>query len=146
MPDINSVSSGVRCLLCRNNGVSKLLDLGMQPICNRFLTAPSDDEYLHGMVFGFCQDCGVVQLIDPVPANELMPRVDWISYNEPEAHLDQLAKDIRELPGITEDSTICGITFKDDSLLARMEGLGILNTWRIDPSQDLAITQAGVGV
>jgi len=98
------------------------------------------------MVFGFCQDCGVVQLIDPVPAKELMPRVDWISYNEPEAHLDQLATDIRNLPGITADSTACGITFKDDSLLARMERLGVNNTWRIDPSRDLAITQAGVGV
>ena len=145
MRDISSVISGGRCLLCSNNRVSQLLDLGMQPICNRFLTAPSDDEYLHGMVFGFCKDCGVVQLIDPVPANELMPRVDWISYNEPEAHLDQLARDVRDLTGITDNSTICGITFKDDSLLARMEGLGS-NTWRIDPSQDLAITEAGVGV
>ena len=122
------------------------MDLGAQPICNRFLNAPSDNEYLHDMVFGFCQDCGVVQLIDPVPAKELMPRVDWISYNEPEAHLDQLATDIRNLPGITADSTACGITFKDDSLLARMERLGVNNTWRIDPSRDLAITQAGVGV
>jgi len=120
--------------------------LGPQPICNRFLASPSEDEFLHGMVMGFCKDCGLVQLIDPVPAKELMPRVDWISYNEPEAHLDDLAQKIRELPGITADSTICGVSFKDDSLLGRMEGMGIGQTWRIDPAKDLGITEAGVGV
>lgn len=146
MCNISSVTLVNDCLLCRSNSVIQLLDLGLQPICNRFLTASADDEYLHAMVFGFCQDCGMVQIIDPVPAVELMPRVDWISYNEPEAHLDLIAKNIRELSGITENSTIYGITFKDDSLLARMERLGVLSTWRIDPSQDLAITQSGVGV
>lgn len=138
------------CHLCRRKGVTALLNLGMQPICNRFLDAPlgvlSGDEFLHPMVFGLCEACALVQIINPVPAEELVPLVDWITYNEPEAHLDRLAQIIRDLPGITSESTICGISFKDDSTLARLEGLGIKHTWRIEPERDLAIGESGAGV
>ena len=134
------------CHLCRNNTVTELLDLGMQPICNRFPVAPSDDEFLHPMRLGQCGDCGAIQLINPVPADELMPRVDWITYNEPEGHLDDLAEIIRNLPGITSESTVCGISFKDDSTLARLEKLRIGQTWRVEPETDLDIDEVGAGV
>lgn len=139
-------SATTACHLCRNEGVTELLDLGAQPICNRFLVAPSDNEFLHPMVIGLCEACGLVQIINPVPAEELMPRVDWITYNEPEARLDRLAQTLRDLPGITSDTTICGISFKDDSTLARLEGLGIKRTWRMEPERDLAIGETGAGV
>lgn len=140
------ISTTTACHLCKSKGVTELLDLGPQPICNRFLTAPSDDEFLHPMAIGLCEACALVQIINPVPAEELMPQVDWITYNEPEGHLDRLAQTIRDLPGINGDAAICGISFKDDSLLARLEGLGIKYTWRLEPERDLAISDTGVGV
>jgi len=146
MRGIGSLISSTKCHLCSGGAVSELLDLGLQPICNRFLTNPSDDEFLYPMVMGFCSDCGMAQIINPVPAEELAPQVDWISYNEPEAHLDNLAQIIRDLPGISDDSVVCGISFKDDSLLTRLEGLGVQRTWRVEPGSDLAIDRAGVGV
>lgn len=135
----------IPCYICQSASVSQLLDLGPQPICNRFLLDPKDDEYTHPMVVGQCQACGLIQISDPVPAAEVLPRHQWITYMEPEEHLDQLAEVIAALPGLTSASRICGVTYKDDSLVARMEDRGFKNAWRIGQERDLGITEPGAG-
>lgn len=134
------------CLLCRASQVVQLIDFGPQPVCNRFPVSPDAEEALFPMRIGQCGACGVVQMIAPVPAAELKPRVNWITYNEPEGHLDRLADVIAALPGLTPDSVMCGVSFKDDSLLRRMRERGYPRTWRMEPQSDLGITEAGVGV
>jgi len=135
-----------RCHLCREKGLRELLDLGMQAICNRFLTDPGNKEYTHPMIIAQCNACGVVQIKSPVPASELLPHYDWITYNEPEGHLDDLTETILALPGLTSESTICGVSFKDDSMLARFKKRGFQHTWRIKPETDLGITDKKAGV
>lgn len=134
------------CHLCETESVTELLDLGMQPICNRFLADPEDEEYTHPMTIGQCNVCGLVQIINPVPACELLPWYEWITYNEPEGHLDDLSDIIRNLPGVTGESTVCGISFKDDSSLTRLEQQGFKHAWRIDPKDDLGISNPRAGV
>lgn len=134
------------CLLCRAESVAQLLDLGLQPICNRFLAAPDAEEAVFPIRLGQCGACGLVQTIVPVPAAELKPRCDWITYNEPEGHLDRLADVIAALPGLAKDSVICGISFKDDSLLRRLRDRGYPRTRRLDPQCDLEIAEPGAGV
>lgn len=114
------------------------------PICNRFLKEPSANEFTHPLQAGQCQKCGLVQLVDPVPAEELVPAVDWITYNEPEKHLDKVAEMLAGLPGLAPGATFAGISFKDDTLLARMERRGF-GTWRIDLREDLGVTRNGCG-
>jgi len=118
----------------------------MQPICNRYLTYPTEEEYTHSMEIGQCKVCGLIQISNPIPVVELVPRYDWISYNEPESHLDNLVERISGLPGITNDSQICGISFKDDSLLLRLKERGYKHIWRIDPEIDLGIIDHWAGV
>ena len=134
------------CHLCKLVSVAEVLDLGMQPISNRFLSDPDEDEYEYPMVIGQCNSCGLVQISDPVSVKEVLPRYDWITYNEPEDHLDTLVEIIAQLPGITLESTFCGVSFKDDSTLSRLERLGFEHTWRIDPKADLEINFSGAGV
>lgn len=134
------------CFLCKRDQVRTLLDFGPQPICNRFPTSPDEKEALFPMRIGQCQACGTVQSTAPLPAAELKPFYDWITYNEPEGHLDRLADDIAALPGLTKESTICGISFKDDSLLRRLRERCYPRTWRLDPATDLGISEAGIGV
>ncbi len=134
------------CHLCRTAGVSQILDCGLQPISNRFLASPAEAEFMHRIVMGQCEACGLVQLTDPPPAEELRPRHEWITYNEPEGHLDQLVDRLAELPGLSRDSTICGVSFKDDSTLRRMKERGFHRVWRIDPEGDLGIKEPGAGV
>lgn len=134
------------CYLCRSANVTNLLDCGMQPISNRFLASPSEEEFTHPIVMGQCEACGLVQLIKPPPASELRPRHAWVAYNEPEQHLDQLAELVSNFPGLSSESSICGVSFKDDSLLERLKKKGFQHTWRIDPERDLGIGDPGAGV
>lgn len=134
------------CHLCAADKVTRFLDCRMQPVCNRFLASPTEDEFKHPMIMGQCEACGLVQIINPVPARELLPQYDWITYNEPEGHLDELAEIVGNLPGLTRESAICGISFKDDSTLRRLKQRGFERTWRIDPAADLGIGDRAAGV
>lgn len=134
------------CRLCQKNAVTVLLDFGEQPVCNRFLHDPNESEYTHPLAIGQCETCGVIQLVDPPPAEELKPRFDWITYREPEPHLDRVADMIRALPGVTEKSIIGGISYKEDTTLRRLEARGLKNTWRLDPKTDLGIDDPCAGI
>ncbi len=47
---------------------------------------------------------------------------------------------------MTKDSVVCGVSFKDDSLLRRLGQRGYQNTRRVDPERDLGILATGAGV
>ena len=70
---------------------------------------------------------------------KLVPKYEWITYNEPERHLDSLSKVISKLPGINKNSRICGVSYKEDTLLERLKKKGFKNTWRMNPRNDLKI-------
>ena len=133
-----------RCQVCRAEQVKVLVDFGPQPLCNRFKTVPHEEDFRHPLILGQCQRCGLIQLTYPVPAEEIIPRVEWLKYNEPEGHLDHLADVLCSLEGFPEKPVACGITYKDDSLLRRLSENGFEKTWRIDPKDDLGINQKGI--
>lgn len=134
------------CCVCKAKSLVKLLDAGEQPISNRFLTNPSGNEYKHSLIMGQCGDCGLIQLVNPAPAKKLLSSYDWITYNEPEGHLDDLTDKLISLPGINKDSTFLGISFKEDTTLERLNKRGYGNTRRIDTADDLGIAEAGAGI
>lgn len=121
-----------------NSEVKLLLDLGLQPISNRYLQDPADEEELFPLKLGQCRETGLIQLIDPVPYEELTPRYDWVTYNEPESHLDSLVDKVSKSFLKKKDPIIGGISSKDDSTLERFERLDY-QTWRIDPIRDLKL-------
>ena len=125
----------INCRIC-NKPVQKLLDLGPLPVCHRFVKSPDEKEVKHDFILGSCRSCGLVQLIDPFPQDYLKPVYDWITYREPEAHLDKLTGLLsRLLPD--KGIKICGVSFKDDSTLDRLNRLGFHNTIRLDIIKDL---------
>lgn len=134
------------CNLCKKETLTELLNLGPQAICNRFLIDIKSEEYKHPMVIGQCNVCGLIQIVNPTPSIELLPGYEWITYNEPETHLDHMVKTIVDLPGISTESVICGISFKDDSTLYRFKKHGFKNTWRIDLKNDLGINDSKAGL
>lgn len=134
------------CYFCHSGNIKELLDLGQQPVSNRFLHAKGGIEDTYPLVMNQCRDCGLIQVNDPVPAEELRPAYDWITYNEPEGHLDRLAEIIKDLPGITSESSFCGVSFKDDSMLTRFQKSGFSKTRGLDLERDLNINEKGVGV
>ena len=136
-----------RCLLCASDKLEPLIDIGPQPIANRFLRTPDEKEERFPIALQQCATCGLVQIETPVPARALVPPFDWVTYNEPEAHLDDLVDTLMMLPGIGPGATAAGVSFKDDTTLARLERRG-LRTWRLDLREDLGLNDAhsGLGV
>ena len=96
------------CRICNRDGIREWLDFGPQALTNRFLRSRDEAEYLHPCKLGVCRGCGTLQLESPVPVAEMRPRFDWITYNEPERHLDEVARVLTELPGVSTTSTIPG--------------------------------------
>ena len=117
-----------------------LIDLGQQPISNRFQPAgtltpvPS-----FPMQLRIDMDTGLIHQGTPFPVEELRPRYDWLTCFEPEDHLDELANKLTKLTNVTQSSTFGAYSFKDDSTLRRLERLGYSKTWRIEPVMDLGI-------
>ncbi len=127
------------CQVCKKKECIKLIDFGEHPVCHKF-TDGKEKEEKHSLALGQCNFCGLVQLMSPIPVDKLVPRYDWITYNEPEEHLDHLVNVIGNLPNITKKSKVCGVSYKEDTTLARLNNLGFKNTWRIDMNKDLGIS------
>lgn len=127
-----------------NTSVHVLLDIGEQPISNRYLVNQNDDEVQHPIILGQCPTTGLLGLVKPLPCNELVPKYDWITYSEPEPHLDDLVSKLLKLPGIDNTSKVAGVSFKDTSTLQRLAKFG-LPAWEVEAGQDLGIAEnAGV--
>ncbi len=127
------------CRVCEKKSVTVTLDCGEQAISNRFMPDINDDEFKHSLQFGVCSCCGLAQLVNPVKSNFIVKPYDWLKYNEPEGHLDDLVSKILNLPGINTSSSFCGISGFEASTLARINNNGYLNTWQLDIKNDLAI-------
>ena len=128
-----------KCYLCEKLAVTELIDFGNQPVAHRFLKSKDEKEFLGPMVLGQCQHCALVQQLDPMPVSELKPRFGWLTRSEPERHLDDLVQTIIRLPGITVDSKIWGVCWKEDTTLQRLNRLGYSNTHRLQLDADLGI-------
>jgi SAM-dependent methyltransferase len=134
------------CLGCRAQDVRPLLDFGEQPPSNRFERAGEAGGDAHRLLLGQCGACGLLQLMAPMPPAMAKTRYAWLTYNEPESHLDGLVETLRALPGIGPASRIVGVTYKDDSTLARFNRLGHAETYRYDPAGDLGLADPCTGL
>jgi len=87
----------------------------------------------------------LIYLSDGAPQLELVPRVDWLTYNEPEGHLDQMVEQLAAHCQLVSGDVVGAISSKDDTTLDRFAKLNC-RVWRLALAEDLGITQAGVGV
>jgi len=127
------------CKLCGRPDLDVRLDFGPQAITNRFLRAPDEPQDAHPLDLGVCAACGTVQLASLTPPDQIRPRFDWLSYNEPERHLDDVVRLVRGLPGLRPSSLVLGLTYKDASTLERLGRIGFDRVRLADRAADLGI-------
>jgi C-methyltransferase-like protein/methyltransferase family protein/putative zinc binding protein len=143
----NPVPAAVRrCLLCQEARVQPLVEFGPQPPSNRFEFKASPETERHPLTIGQCGGCGLVQLISPMSPDMVKARFEWLVYNEPESHLDDLVERVNKLPGVEAGKRIFGLTYKDDTTLARFDRAGYQNTDRCNPALDLGINDRCAGL
>ena len=127
----------------KNENIKLLMDLGKQPVSNRFLPKSGHEFAPHyDLKLILNETTGQICLEHPFPIEDLKPRYEWLTCFEPEDHLDALADSIIKLPGITQESVFAGYSFKDDSTLERLKAKGYQRQWRIDPQKDLGLSDS----
>ena len=94
------------CKSCGKQNIEVVLDAGQQPISSRYLKTHNEKEELYNLKLHQCLSCGLVQLIDYVPVEKLQPIYKWVTYNEPEGHLDDVVNQLSQLKGINSESSI----------------------------------------
>ncbi len=125
-----------QCQLCLNSTFLNQIHFGHQPISHRFHNHLEPDSFKHPLEMGQCDRCGLVQILTPFSAKDLIPKFSWLTCTEPEGHLDRLVEKISKLPGLKQSSSILGLTFKEDSTLERFQKLGFKNTYRFSMTED----------
>ena len=120
--------AGAPCRGCRMPNVEPVLDLGPQPPSNLFLGNPAQPYPTHPLRFGVCTSCGLAQLITPMPESMVRCTHDWLRYEEPEQHLDDLAAYLHSTLG-KQKIRAGGVSYKDTTLLDRLESYG----WSTSP-------------
>jgi hypothetical protein len=135
-----------RCLVCGAGGVETLLALGQQPVASHFMPERDSKAVEHELALASCPTCGVTQLEKPFPYRDLVRRYDWITYREPETHLDAVVQRICALPGITPNARVAGITFKDNTTLERLRRRGFAHIWSLDARADLGAADANADI
>lgn len=123
----------VQCSVCNGINLITSISFGMQPPSNKFRhsTKKYEIENQYKLSVGLCRDCGVIQLIDRMPVEAIRPTFDWLSYNEPEGHLDEAIKDILNKINPNPSFRFLGVTYKDQSSLDRISRLGYNSTFCI---------------
>lgn len=113
------------CTVCNNHSLKTIIDFGLQPPANRFLKAAVHTQDIYPLSLGYCGKCGTAQLTKRMPIDAIRPQYEWLLYNEPEGHLDEVAKELIQLLGVNQHSQILGVTYKDQSTINRLKNLGI---------------------
>ena len=74
-----------------------ILNLGNQPVSNRFKR--KIDQKTLSVKLKLIQEIetGLIRLKKPTNPKYLMPKVNWITYNEPEEHLDLIVDNMSSI-------------------------------------------------
>lgn len=112
------------CLLCQKplQG-SPTLQLGNLPPCNRFEALAKTVSTVYPISVLECQACGLIQLVNPPPVEALVPRVPWIKYNEPDAHLEAVSAKL--LKRLQHNSSVYGVGPFDQPLMKSLLAKGL---------------------
>lgn len=129
------------CDLCADSRVTPLIEFGAHPIAHHFLTDPAQAEYTHPVTLGFCESCGLTQLIDPAPPEKFYTDYNWLSSWKWNPHVPGLVAEIERLPGLTKASPIFEVGSNDGTFLAALRERGFTKQLGLEPALD-AVTAA----
>lgn len=134
------------CLVCGSRAVVERLDVGRHPVSSFFLKEKDAPERDFRLALGQCDDCGTIQSTEVLPHDALIPPYDWMFAREPEEHLDKVVDQIVALPGVTTDSVIGALTYKDDTTVERFARKGFKRSWRVKVKEDLGVTDPAANI
>jgi SAM-dependent methyltransferase len=131
------------CRLCRSPRLRFVTDFGRLAVTNQFLRDSRETAWRQPLSWVACDACGVVQLSDTAPIEQIRPHFHWIAYQEPERHLDAFAEAILRVTSLQSGGRVIGLTYKDAPLLSRIR---VGEVRQLDPRSDLGIEHEQFGL
>jgi hypothetical protein len=148
LPDVRTHATG-GCRLCGSELKRTFVDLGMSPLCERFLAAEQLDAMepyypLHVLV---CEACFLVQLKEYVkPANIFREYAYFSSYSTTwVAHAKRYCQMISARLGLGPESLVVEVASNDGYLLQHFLPLGVA-VLGIEPAANVAEVAIGKGI
>ena len=124
------------CNLCQQSSLVQLLQFGDHPIAHHFLSEPLQEEYVHPVILSFCENCGLIQLVEPIPPEHFYTEYVCLSSWKHQPHAARLVELISQLPGISKNSVITEVGANDGSFLQLLNAAGYQKILGIEPAQD----------
>jgi SAM-dependent methyltransferase len=132
---------GPACRLCGARLEETFVDLGMSPLCERFLTADQldDMEPFYPLHVRICSSCLLVQLPAYVPPEDIFREYAYFSsYSDSwVAHARQFAETMIERLGLGSHSRVVEVASNDGYLLQHFQARGI-SVLGVDPARNIA--------
>jgi SAM-dependent methyltransferase len=126
------MSSARQCCLCKGRNLSLLFNLNDLPISHFLRKKRDDPDPRFSVGFENCQDCGLLQIVDPIPADLIYGEADTYTtgFQQPR-HLEDLITTTvaRQDPGRAID-----IGCNDGSLLEALRRAGYAKVVGIEPN------------
>jgi SAM-dependent methyltransferase len=134
------------CHYCGGHEFDPVLDFGEQPISHRLLNNATDAEYVHGLALRYCVSCGLVQIVDPIPPDELYTDYNWLSTWKPQRHLPELVEWVKALPGLSADGLIVEVGSNDGMFLEALRDAGYHRVLGLEPARDAREAAVAKGI
>lgn len=114
----------------------QLLDFGEQPIAHNFLHDPKQDEYVHAVTISYCEQCALIQLVDPIPPDILYTEYVCLSSWKSQPHIPRLVELIESMTTVSKTGLVVEAGCNDGIFLAELRRRGYTDLWGIEPAQD----------
>jgi cupin fold WbuC family metalloprotein len=107
------------CMSCKSTDLHTLVDLGQQPISNKYKKRTGEKDERFPILLAQCQDCALIQLTHLPGLENVKITYPWISYKEAEEHLDDVSNHLSSILKNSQQN-ILGLSFKDTTLVERL--------------------------
>jgi SAM-dependent methyltransferase len=138
-----------RCRVCQRETLEKFLSLGPTPLANRFLKREQLEETEPSFPLDvyFCHTCGLVQLVDVVPAEVLFHDYPYLTgVSSPmRTHFAALAEEVAQQYHVGPDNLVVDIGSNDGTLLSGFRRFGP-NILGVEPAANVAATANAAGI
>jgi SAM-dependent methyltransferase len=125
-----------KCRTCGSTRLTQLLDLGRLPVAHRFIKSPGGgrDEFMHPMIAHLCEVCALIQILDPIPREELYRDYNFcFSAWKPQPHM---ADEIKRIVGrVGVDSLIVELGSNDGVFLNELKSAGCRRLAGVEPNR-----------
>jgi len=128
------------CEICKDANLVKFLELGNMPHAGSFPSEGQlDNEKLYPLEVYFCKDCGLVQLLDIIPADVLFKEYRYLSSTSRtlSEHFRKYSKVLKDKFNLGKTSLVVEFGSNDGVLLSPLRDLGI-KAIGVEPAKNIA--------